>query len=682
MPTAGRTTRCDSSRGGTFREAIERFHRPPTASDKRENKEVAFRRLLRSVIDACNAVAYAHSRGVVHRDLKPENIMLGRFGETLVVDWGIAKRVLSPEGETGEKPSEPQPLDDSSMTRPGSVIGTPRYMSPEQAAGDLNRVGPASDVYSLGAILYCVLVGQDAFQDGDSLSVIDRVRRGIFASPRRIRRSIDPVLEAICLKAMSLNPRDRPGSPLDVSNDLETWLADVRYRDEQERALSQVKGSLARLSIERASGCFARGANDEGLLWLARALEDAPTEPPHLDRVIRTSLCGWHVGGKLLERRLRLGGEALAIDFCPEGRRLATASEDRTARLWDVSTGSALSPPLRHDGPVRAVTFRPDGKVIATAGDDGMIRLWDAVTGLSSREPIRCGSPVTSLSFSPDGSRIAAPSGPGEPSLWDSSDGHPLDGLKDRKAVSLAVAFSADGSTLAVACLGGAVHLLDAVTGAALGEALSHDSAIPVVSFDHSGKILLTGGRDGHARVWDLSRRVELVSLGGQGEIRCLAFQPGGSTFATACEEQTARLWNASTGEPVGERLEHRSRVECLAFCPDGSMLATGGQDGTVRLWCSATGLPIGPPLAQAGAVRGMAFSREGGRLATIGPDAKVCCWRVPVPIEADVERLSCWVRIKTNLEFDAGDAIRTMDSPTSWDLRRKLNDLGGAPLR
>ena len=668
--------------GGTLRDAIERFHLRDTASTGREGRELAFRRLLRSVIDACNAVAYAHSRGVVHRDLKPENIMLGRFGETLVVDWGIAKSHLGAVGGGDEAPSADGLLADLSMTQPGSMIGTPRYMSPEQAAGDLDRVGPASDVYSLGAILYCVLVGHDAFPDGDTPTVLDRVCRGIFPAPRRLRRSIDPALEAICLKAMSLDPQDRYPTALDLANELETWLADVRYRVEHELALSQVKGSLVRLCLERAHHCFGRQAHNEGMLWLSRALEDAPSEPPDLQRVIRTSLSGWHAGPKLLERRLRHGGEVHAVAFCPEGRRLATACEDRSAQLWDVATGSKLSPPLRHGGPVRVVAFHPEGHLVATAGDDGMIRRWDALTGGPAGDPIRCDSPIVALGFSPEGSRIAAASGPGVPFLGDATSGLPVDDPDEQSGPTLNGAFSGDGSTLAVACHDGLVHLLEALTGRRIGEPMTHPAAVPLLAFDPSGQRLLTGSLDGIARLWDVARRVAVLTLAGQGEIRALAFRPGGDIFATAGDEGTARLWDAATGRPTGERLDHRSRVDCLAFRPDGSMIATGGQDGMVRLWCATTGLPIGPPLAHSGAVRFLVFSRDGGRLATSGPDPTVRCWKVPNPIEADVERVSCWVRVLTNLEFDAGDAIRPMDGSTSWDLRRRLNDLGGPPLR
>ena len=210
----------------------------------------------------------------------------------------------------------------------------------------------------------------------------------------------------------------------------------------------------------------------------------------------------------------------------------------------------------------------------------------------------------------------------------------------------LAIAFSPDGSTLALACSDGVVLLLESSTGDTLGEPLVHDSAVAGVVFDTTGERLLTGSLDGKARLWDLTRRITVVTLAEQGGIRCLAFRTGGDVFATSGDEGTGRLWETSTGRPIGERLEHRSRVDCLAFRPDGTMVATGGQDGKVRLWCATTGLPIGPPLAHGSAVRGVVFSRDGGRLVSSGPDATVLCWAVPDPVEADVERVSYWVRV------------------------------------
>jgi WD40 repeat protein len=665
--------------GGTLSAAIEAYHRGGATV---KDRELAFRRLLRNVIEVCNAVAYAHSRGVVHRDLKPENIMLGRFGETLVVDWGIAKRFDEDQGEEGQEAPADRLPDDPAMTRPGTVIGTPRYMSPEQAAGDRVRVGPASDIYSLGAILYHVLVGHGAFPDGDVRSILQKVRRGIFPAPRRVRKSVDPALEAICLKAMAPNPSDRHATALELASELESWLADVRYRDEQQRALSQMKGTLARLCLERAQNGFGRGAHDEGMLWLARALESAPADPLDFERAIRTSLTAWHAGEGLLERRLRHGDEVHALAFAPEGRRLATACQDGTARLWDIATGSALSPRLKHEGPVRAVAFHPNGTSMLTAGDDGMIRRWDTLTGEPRGEPIRCGASITALEFSPDGARVATACGPGGPVLWDAATGAPLAETDGQGAGARATAFSPDGSLLAIADLDGSVHIVESSTGRPLAGPGPEAAAVFALVFDPAGRMLLMGGLNGETRLWDVVRGVAVLSLSGTGTIRGLEFRPGGTAFATAGDDGAARLWDVATGRPIGERLDHRSRIDALAFRPDGTMLATGSHDGTVRLWCAGTGLSIGPVLSHGGAVRQLVFSRDGTRLGASGGDPSARCWQVPDPVEADAERVSCWVRITTGLEFDPGDAIRPLDGPTGWDLRRRLNDLGGPPLR
>jgi eukaryotic-like serine/threonine-protein kinase len=667
--------------GETLRSAIERFHQRDLAAGPPEDRELAFRRLLRCVIDACNAVAYAHSRGVIHRDLKPENIMLGPFGETLVVDWGLAKRLVDDQAEKTEPSAPTLSSLDTSMTQPGSLIGTPRYMSPEQATGDLDRVGAASDIYSLGAILYCVLVGDDPFSDGNVADVLSRVTRGIFPAPRRLHRSIDPLLETICLKAMALDPGNRYPSALDVAREIETWLADVRYRGEHAVALGQVKATLARLCLERAHTCFDRETHPEGMLWLARALENAPPTPPDLDRVIRTSLTGWHAGTKLLERSLRHGCAVHALAFCPEGRRLATAGDDRVARLWDLATGSILASALKHDGPVRSVAFSPDGEMVATAANDGTIRRWNAWTGEPFGGPLR-GDGVSALRFSPDGSMIATASTGGQPFLWNSASGKPVLKPDGHSGQVLSIAFSRDGTTIAVAHDDGGVFLRELASGKPLGEPLAHGSAVPFLEFDAGGERLLTGTQDGTVRLWDIGRRVAIVTLPHHGEIRLVAFRPGGGAFATVCDDGTARLWESATGRPIGEPLGHNSRVDCLALRSDGTMVVTGSPNGMVRLACAVTGLPVGPPLAQGGGVRTLAFSPDGRRLAAGGTDTTVRCWKLPNPVEGNAERVSCWIGVTTDLEFDEGDAIRRMDGATSWDLRRRLSDLGGAPLR
>jgi tetratricopeptide (TPR) repeat protein/tRNA A-37 threonylcarbamoyl transferase component Bud32 len=217
-------------KGANLKEAIQRFHQPSPPRQQGE-RNVAFRELLGRFVDMCQAVAYAHSRGILHRDLKPGNVMLGKYGETLVVDWGLAKPLASrgresPEAAGDEATLRPSSADsDLAATRPGSAIGTPAYMSPEQAAGRLDQLGPASDIYSLGATLYAVLTGQPPFA-GDAGEVLRQVQRGDFPAPRRVKADIPPALEAICLKAMALQPEQRYRTALQLAEDIEHWLAD------------------------------------------------------------------------------------------------------------------------------------------------------------------------------------------------------------------------------------------------------------------------------------------------------------------------------------------------------------------------------------------------------------------------------------------------------------------------
>ncbi|MCA9071148.1 MAG: serine/threonine protein kinase, partial [Planctomycetaceae bacterium] len=233
--------------GDSLKEAIARYHDEPPSRDVfsgdastpstaqsidgkgrlETERNLELRSLLGRFIDVCNAMAYAHSRGVLHRDLKPGNIMLGKFGETLVVDWGLAKPMsVKPSGETTERQLEPPSGSGSVQTLMGSAVGTPQYMSPEQAGGKLDQLGPASDVYSLGATLYCLLTGQAPFQGPDVGTVLKQVQEGDFPPPRKIDRRVPRSLQAVCLKAMARNPADRYRSPKELAEDLESWLAD------------------------------------------------------------------------------------------------------------------------------------------------------------------------------------------------------------------------------------------------------------------------------------------------------------------------------------------------------------------------------------------------------------------------------------------------------------------------
>jgi eukaryotic-like serine/threonine-protein kinase len=197
-------------RGQSLQEAIREYHGPEARS------VVRLRELLGRLVQICHAVEYAHSRGVIHRDLKPENIMLGPFGEALVVDWGLAHMFARPSEE-----------ETSGSRRAKGTLG---YMSPEQAAGAHDRVGPVSDVYSLGATLYCLLTGRPPQLPSDPGSLLDRAIRGEFPRPSAILPEVDPDLERICLRALARDPNARLASPRALAVALEEWLAEERAR--------------------------------------------------------------------------------------------------------------------------------------------------------------------------------------------------------------------------------------------------------------------------------------------------------------------------------------------------------------------------------------------------------------------------------------------------------------------
>jgi formylglycine-generating enzyme required for sulfatase activity/tRNA A-37 threonylcarbamoyl transferase component Bud32 len=218
-------------RGDNLKDAIERFHRDKSTLPAGE-RTLRLRQLLGRLVDVCQAVAYAHSRGVLHRDLKPGNVMLGKYGETLVVDWGLAKVLGQADVEVSEGLLVGSA--DSALTQAGRALGTPAYMSPEQASGRLDQLGPRSDVYSLGATLYCLLTGQAPFPSGDAGEVLGKVQRGDYPRPRALDRGTHPALEAVCCKAMALRPEDRYASPQVLADDLEKYLADepvTAYRE-------------------------------------------------------------------------------------------------------------------------------------------------------------------------------------------------------------------------------------------------------------------------------------------------------------------------------------------------------------------------------------------------------------------------------------------------------------------
>jgi serine/threonine protein kinase len=254
----------------------ERFERRT-----RSDVFIEYNKQLRQLIQVCNALAFAHSRGIIHRDLKPDNIMLGAFGEVYVVDWGLAKPFNQAAAANCQNTEALVPVSasESTPTRMGSVVGTPQFMSPEQAAGALHQLGPASDIYSLGATLYCMLTNKSPFPDPREIGIqelLHQIQRGEFLPPRQVGDAIPSPLEDICLKAMALHPENRYRSASEMALDIENYLdhkpvfasADIK----RIRLLGQLKVSIVR----NQKLAFERSVSEPVQLGRQRADEEAP----------------------------------------------------------------------------------------------------------------------------------------------------------------------------------------------------------------------------------------------------------------------------------------------------------------------------------------------------------------------------------------------------------------------
>jgi serine/threonine-protein kinase len=214
--------------GESLDAAIRRSRGVGRAGDGAGEEAMTLRGLLGRFVDVCEAVSYAHSRGVLHRDLKPSNVMVGKFGETIVLDWGLAKTASRSDDRPEGDPGAGHPSGDGSgvATRPGSVLGTPAYMSPEQAAGELDRVGVATDVYGLGATLYAILTGRPPVRERRGGAAPGESGGWVITPPRRVKADVPRALEMVCLKAMAREPGDRYGSASALASEVEHWLAD------------------------------------------------------------------------------------------------------------------------------------------------------------------------------------------------------------------------------------------------------------------------------------------------------------------------------------------------------------------------------------------------------------------------------------------------------------------------
>jgi WD40 repeat protein/serine/threonine protein kinase len=672
--------------GESLKDAIKRFHLTKY-SDSGE-RTLALRRLLSAFLASCQAVHFAHSRGIIHRDLKPSNIMLGKFGETLVVDWGLAKPLDRPELESADTerslsngPLESRSGSGSVQTILGTVVGTPSYMSPEQAVSRSDLVGPCSDIYGLGATLYSILTCRAPFLGTDDADVLQRAQKGGFPLPRSIDRNIPAALEAICLKAMALKPKDRYGSVLELIEDLEHWLVDepikafsepagarlarwgrrhkplvtaaaallliavpalslglLLLRDQRDQAHHQRRQAVANLyhslvgearALRQARG---EGYRDKAWKLLHQALHlDTPEKNVEQLRQEAVACMGDFAG---LEPTVweNFESDINLVALQPQGQLLALAFADDRLELRDLATGTEVTRLPGAAGGVLAMQFAADGRKLVTGDLGGAIKVWEtAAEGKWARTKTLTANPaapITSLSLTSDGKHLAACSSGTTISVWNLDDGSlekPFQGSRGEGLRCLA--FNVQGNLMAAGCNhpgGHGILVWDVSSRELKPVALPSLDQVVHVVFSSDGRYLAAVCHDAGIVVYDTATFQRRLFVAGYFPMP-VAFSPDSQLLAIpAIQFGVVRLWNVTTNREVAV-LSHHPDPRWVAFRTDGQSLVTA-HPRSVRIW-NLEGGGEKLVLDHGGGVPHLAFSPDGKLLASVGKDMTAAIW-------------------------------------------------------
>ncbi|MFO1500222.1 MAG: protein kinase [Verrucomicrobiota bacterium] len=634
--------------GGSLSQRLVRGERP-----------FAEREAVEFLAKLAGAVHHAHQRGILHRDIKPGNILLDGKGVPHLTDFGLAKLV--------EK--------ESTLTHTMAVIGTPSYMPPEQARGDVRQLTTAVDIYGLGAVFYELLTGQPPFAGGTSVETVRQVLERDPTPPRTLNPAIDRDIETICLKCLEKSPGGRYGSAEGLKEDLERWLKHepilarrstprerlVKWMQrnpkvatltallhvvflvgltgvllmgarlasanrEKERANVRLAKNLRDLEWQKLDELVLAGKRSDALASLSGFLRQNPK-----DKVAATRLVSMLTEGNFAlpaAAPLRHGSPVNHLSLTADGRRLITTADDGKARIWDLRSGREEAV-LPHRLKLTMAAFIADERFVLTTSLDGACRLWDWATGQITFEFPTVPEARIQPNLSHDRKRLALSATASSVQVWDVLAHRRVgDPLPMGSQVNWAQ-MSQDARAIAVTCEGGDVVVWTGEAYETIAKRFKVEGRDTGWVFNPAGTILAesSGGRIRlwDTRTWDKLKEVEAYD----NQVLSVGFSPDGSRFFSMAYDRPVKIWDAVTGMEIGRPIEAERPFAHFQVSPNGKHLATRSQSGVVRVWDALTGMPFSEPFEHEGPITALIFDQNGRSLMTASQDGTAQIWDV-----------------------------------------------------